>query len=246
MSITNKGTITVTTGTGIHAQTGTGILNGVSGVRLDQQLRFGRGARFGARPVIEINNGSTQTATFTNTGTVTASLLAETASSVAIADNNGGITVNNSGRFRATCSSRPQPSTTMPAAYGMSVGRIRLEPVPCINNFGTINIAGITSFSAAGEPHIQQQRQSSKRTPNSSATINGAVTGSGTFSIGNRSQLEFGSSVALAQVSFAGGNGLLTVDSPSTFSATMTGFAVGDIINLLGVVVSGTTSTDQP
>ena len=41
-------------------------------------------------------------------------------------------------------------------------------------------------------------------------------------------------------VSFAGGNGLLTLNSPSTFSAAITGFAVGDIINLLGATVTGT------
>ena len=124
----------------------------------------------------------------------------------------------------------------------MSVARIRLDPVP-INNFGTINIAGITSFSAAGSLAFNNSSSTStvNIAANSSATINGAVTGSGTFSIGNRSQLEFGSSVALGQtVSFAGGNGLLTVDTPSTFNATMAGFAVGDIINLLGIAVSGT------
>ena len=113
-----------------------------------------------------------------------------------------------------------------------------------IINAGTINIAGVSSFSAAGTGSLTFSNSSGSAVniaANSSATINGAVTGSGTFSIGNRSQLEFGSSVALGHtVSFAGGNGLLTLDSPSTFSATIAGFAVGDIINLLGAAVTGT------
>ena len=45
--------------------------------------------------------------------------------------------------------------------------------------------------------------------------------------------------MAAGQVSFASGNGLLTLDSPSTFNATIAGLAVGDIINLLGIAVSG-------
>ena len=133
----------------------------------------------------------------------------------------------------------------------MECPRVEYVWIRCqaINNAGTINIAGVSSFSAAGSLAFNNSSGTSavNIAANSSATINGAVIGSGTFSIGNRSQLEFGSSVALGQtVSFAGGNGLLRVDSPSTFNATITGFAVGDIINLLGAAVRGRTSTGQP
>ena len=97
VSITNKGPITVTAGAGIHAQTGTGVLNGVSGVISINNSGTVTALGSALGPVIEINNGSTQAATFTNTGTVTANLLAETGSSVAVGDFNGSVTVNNSG-----------------------------------------------------------------------------------------------------------------------------------------------------
>src|SRR6185437_14090501 len=228
VSITNKGAITVTAVAAIHAQTGTGIPNGVSGAITALGSAIG--------PVIEINNGSTQGAIFTNTGTVTASLLAETGSSIAVGDYNGSITVNNSG----TISGNAQLATATFNNNAGGVWKVRGSNsfgagANTINNAGTFNIAGITVFSAAGSLAFNNSSTTSavNLAANSTATINGAVTGSGTFSIGNRSQLELGSSVALGQtVSFAGGNGLLTVDTPSTFNAAIAGFAVGDIINL--------------
>ena len=64
-----------------------------------------------------------------------------------------------------------------------------------INNVGTINITGVSSFSAAGSLAFNNSGTVNVK-PNSVANINGAVAGGGTFSIGDRSQLEFGSSVA--------------------------------------------------
>lgn len=241
VSITNKGAITVTAVAAIHAQTGTGILNGVSGVISVNNSGAITALGSAIGPVIEINNGSTQSATFTNTGTVTASLLAETGSSVAVADYNGSITVNNSG----TISGNAQLATATFNNNAGGVWKVRGSNsfgtgANTINNAGTINVAGVSSFSAAGSLAFNNSGAVSLAA-NSAAYIGGAVTGSGTFAIGNRSQLEFASSVALGQtVSFASGNGLLTLDSPSTFSATIAGFAVGDIINLLGAAVSGT------
>ena len=55
---------------GIHAQTGTGILNGVSGTISINNSGVVTALGSAIGPVIEINNGSTQGATFTNTGTV--------------------------------------------------------------------------------------------------------------------------------------------------------------------------------
>ncbi len=114
-----------------------------------------------------------------------------------------------------------------------------------INNSGTINTSGASSFSAlAGAGNLAFNNTGTVvLATNSSATIGGAVSGGGTFSIGSRAQLEFGGSVAAGQtISFASGNGLLTVDTPATFNAAIAAFAVGDIINLLGATVSGTIS----
>ncbi|MEO8834551.1 MAG: hypothetical protein ABI407_20265 [Bradyrhizobium sp.] len=240
VSITNKGAITVTAVVGIHAQTGTGILNSVNGVISINNSGAVTAPGSASRPVIEIDNGSTQSATFTNTGTVTANLLAETGSSIAVADYNGSITVNNSG----TISGNAQLATATFNNNAGGVWNVRGSNsfgsgANAINNAGTINVAGVSSFSAAGSLAFNNSGTVNVR-PNSGANIRGAVTGSGTFSIGDRSQLELASSVAAGQVSFAGGNGLLTVDTPSTFNAAITGFAVGDIINLLGIAVSGT------
>ncbi|MGH6682429.1 MAG: beta strand repeat-containing protein, partial [Pseudolabrys sp.] len=233
-----KGAITVTAAAGIHAQTGTGILNGVGGIISVNNSGAVSALGSAIGPVIEINNGSTHSATFTNTGTVTANLLAETGSSVAVAGYNGSITVNNSG----TISGNAQLATATFNNNAGGVWNVRGSNsfgsgANAINNAGIINIAGASSFSAAGSLAFNNSGTVNVK-PNSSANIRGAVTGSGTFSIGDRSQLELESSVAAGQVSFASGNGLLTLDSPSTFNATIAGLAVGDIINLLGFAVS--------
>jgi len=62
------------------------------------------------------------------------------------------------------------------------------------------------------------------------------VTGSGTFTIGDRAELEFASSVAAGQtVSFFDGNGLLTLDNRRISMAPSQDFAIGDAIELNGV-----------
>ena len=78
--------------------------------------------------------------------------------------------------------------------------------------------------------------------------IGGAVTGGsalvhGSFLIDDRAALEFTNSVVSTQtVSFADGKGLLKLDNPATFAGTISGLAVGDIIDFAGSIIASTAS----
>ena len=81
-----------------------------------------------------------------------------------------------------------------------------------IINSGIISLMGITALSAAGALAITNSNTVNVAA-NGSADVNAVVSGNGTFSIGDRAELEFGNSVAKGQtVSFVDGHGLLVLD----------------------------------
>ena len=69
--------------------------------------------------------------------------------------------------------------------------------------------------------------------------ITGDVAGTGADKIDADATLEFdGTLVGGQTVTFAGSNGILAVGKPSAFAATISGFAAGDLIDLLGIAAT--------
>jgi hypothetical protein len=239
VSITNHGIITVASGVGISAGTGIGVANGVSGVISINNS--GSIAALGSvnSPVVQINNGSTQSASFTNSGTVAANLVSKSSLNLALAAYNGSITVNNSGSMSGNVALATATfNNNSGGVWNVSGSNSFGSGANAINNVGTINILGVSFFSAIGSLAFNNSNAVNV-VANAAAYIGGAVSGSGTFLIGDRSELEFASSVAAGQtVSFVDGNGLLTLDSPSTFNGTIAGLAIGDAIDFLGISVA--------
>ena len=119
-----------------------------------------------------------------------------------------------------------------------------------IANSGTISISGTSYFYAAALFGLSNANQINLQS-NSSAFVYANVTGDGTFTIGDRSSLELGGSVAAQPghsgqtITFAaGGRGTLALDNPSDFHGTISGLAAGDMIDLFGgVFISNATLT---
>ena len=250
VSITNHGTILITTGVGISAGTGNGVANSVSGVVSINNTGLIVGLGSLTSPVIQINNDSTQAAIFTNSGTVTAQQLSTSSSNLAVAAYTGSITINNTGNISgnvglATAIFNNNSGGIWNVGGSNSFG----QNANAINNIGTINIADASFFTASGTLAFNNANAVNVLA-DSYAYIGAAVSGNGTFSIGDRSQLEFASSVAAGQtVSFVDNNGLLTLDSPSTFNGTIAGLTIGDSIDFFGGIsvasaaISGSTLT---
>jgi hypothetical protein len=243
VSITNHGTITVATGVGISAGTGNGVANSVSGVVSINNSGTVVALGSISSPVIQINSDSTQGAIFTNSGTVTSLQLSTSSSNQAVAAYNGNVTINNSGTISgnvglATATFNNNSGGIWNVGGWNSFG----NNANAINNAGTINIADASAFTASGTLAFNNSN-AVNLLADSYAYIGGAVAGiggtNGTFSIGDLSQLELASSVAAGQtVSFVDGNGLLTLDSPSTFNGNIAGLAIGDSIDFLGISIA--------
>jgi RTX calcium-binding nonapeptide repeat (4 copies) len=240
VSITNHGTVTVATGTGISTGNGNGVANSASGVI--SVTNSGTISALGSldKSVIQINNDSTQAATFTNSGTVASQLFSTSPLNQALAVFNGSSTVNNSGTITGNVN-------LATATFNNNSGGIwnvdgsNTFGGGTINNAGTINISDVAIFTTSGTLGFDNA-SAVNLLADSFAFIGGPVAGingtSGTFSIGDFSTLEFGNSVAAGQtVSFVDGNALLTLDSPSTFNATIANLAIGDTILLQGITI---------
>ena len=180
----------------------------------------------------------------TNSGTVTAKLLSS-GLSVAIgaynggvATNTGSITVNNNsgGTISGNVSLGTSPFNIATATFNNNSGGVWNVNgsnwfggnANTINNFGTINIAAFSAFyPVLGSTFTFNNSGAVNVLANSAAYIGAAVSsisGPGSFSIGDRSELEFGNSVAAGQtVSFVDGKGVLTLDQPSAFGGTIAG-----------------------
>jgi hypothetical protein len=267
VTIVNKGIITSATGTGIATGTGSGLAGAGSGIvsitntgTKDSQGNFASGiidalgVSNGAgaiTAVVQINNASTQGATFTNTGLVVASLYAAGSSqNMAVVDyyggkaaNIGAVTVTNSGTIsgNVTLNSAPTSASTF-QNQSSGVWNIRginfFNGAGTISNFGIINIAGVSGLDTGGTLAITNSGTINVAAIGA-AYIGGAVTGTGTFNIGDRAELEFATSVAAGQtVSFVDGSGLLTLDDPLNFHGTIRGLAIGDAIDFNGISVA--------
>jgi hypothetical protein len=260
VSVTNHGTITVATGVGISAGTGNGVANSVGGLITINNTDAVTALGSTTSPVIQINNGSTQVAVFTNSGTITSQLFSTSGLNQAIAAYNGSLTLNNSGTITgdvglATATFNNNTGGIWNAAGSNYFG----NNANAINNAGTINISGSSTFTASGTLAFNNSN-AVNLLPDSYAYVGGAVSGingtGGTFLIEDFSTLEFANAVGAAgqtvsagqTISFADGNALLTLDSPSTFAGYIANLAIGDTIDLVGIsvktaTISGSTLT---
>ncbi|HEV2970744.1 MAG TPA: Ig-like domain-containing protein [Pirellulales bacterium] len=247
VSINNKGTITVASGIGISAGTGNGVANSVNGIVsiTNSGAISALGSSFS--PVVQINNDSTQGATFTNTstGSVIAADYAVSGFNFSVADYVGAITINNSGIL----SGDVQLGTATINNNAGGVWNIRGASffgsgANTINNSGTINFNGVSSLTAG----TLALANSGTINVNAGATaqVGGAVSGNGSFTIGNQAELEIVNTVGPGQtITFSPGGGLLTLDNPTGFSSTATivAPATGDAILLEGIAVSSASNS---
>jgi hypothetical protein len=249
VTIVNKGTITSASGIGISVGTGNGLTTISSGTIsvTNSGTMTASGSSYNA--VVQINNDSTQGATFTNTGSIVANLYsAGSSQSLAVSDynssvvgDNGAITINNSGTISGNVNlGWPQTSAStfnnQVGGIWNIYGRNYFNGAGAITNSGTINLAGSSDLYGAAISNSGMINVAAM----GAAFIGGAVSGTGTFNIGDGASLELASSVASGQtVSFGGNTGALTLDNPSGLSGSIAGLAVGDIITLQGTTISG-------
>ena len=253
VSIANLGSISayagsgITVGTGGNASTGNGVIsiNNSNGI-------IGLGVQSNA--VVQINNNSTQGATVTNSGTISSRLFPSSSLNFAVATNNGTNSTNNgattvtntgTGVIFGNVLLGTSPSATTATTFTNQAGGFWAVNgsssfngnINSISNSGIIAVSGYSAFyGAVGSTFTLNNSITGTVNvgPNSSLYVGAAVTGSGTFTIGDGSALEFVGTVAAGQtVSFAGGdNGVLRLDDPSNFQGTISGLATGDIIHL--------------
>jgi Ca2+-binding RTX toxin-like protein len=96
-----------------------------------------------------------------------------------------------------------------------------------IDSNGTSAISGLSSFANAGTVEVES----------GSLTLAGAMTGAGVVNIYGAT-MEFGAA-SDAHVQFVSSiSGTLVLDDPSHFTGTVTGFASGDTIDLVGIAPS--------
>ena len=253
VTVTNHGTITVSEGTGISTGTGNGTAPGSVGGLITVN-NSGNVTALGSNsnPVIQINNDSTQSATFTNSGTITSDQFSLSNQNQAVGVYNGSVTINNSGTITGNVSLASGSSSVASATFNNNAGGIwnvngsnyfgsGATAANAINNAGTINVSGVTVFSASGSLAFDNS-DLVDLTPNSYAFIGGPVAGlsgiSGTFSFGTYATLEFANSVAAGQtISFIDGNASLTLDDPTGFDGTLANLQIGDTIQLDGASI---------
>ena len=70
---------------------------------------------------------------------------------------------------------------------------------------------------------------------NGQLTLSALVSGSGTLTLGAESGLLSESTLGVAKIDFAGGGSTLAVTEPASFTSTITGFGLGDIIDLSSI-----------
>ncbi len=242
VTITNKGTITDTSGTGISANTGNGVADSVSGGISINNSGTITSLGSSSAPVIQINNASTQNANLTNSGTITADLLGKTSNNQAVAVYNGNVTINNTGTISGNVSLNGGAfNNNVNGVWNTDGNDYFGNGLGAIVNAGIINLMGVSSlFGAEGLTFTNSNTVNVAA--DGAAQIGASVTGTGSFTIGDRAELEFVDAVAAGQtVSFADGNGLLTLNSPSTFGGSISGLAIGDAIDLVGIAVSSAT-----
>ncbi len=250
VTITNNGTIVDPNGAGIIAGTGNGLTT--TGHGTISITNTGSITALGAagNALIQINNYSANGATFTNSGTVRATLASGLNVAIGVYNgtntaNTGGVTVNNTGTISGNVSLGNQSFNIASANFNNNAGGIWNVNgfngfggiLSAVSNAGTINASGVTNFAPTPGGTLTFTNSSTgvvNLLANSYADIAAAVSGAGTFSIGDHSNLEFGSSVAGSVVSFVDGKGMLTLDSPSSFSGSIANLVIGDTIDLLG------------
>jgi hypothetical protein len=253
VTITNDGTVAATSGYGIFAGTGTALATTGNGTISITNSGAIASLGLGNSTVVQINNWSTKDATFTNsaTGSVTANLFSASNLNQALGSysgtnstNIGRITVNNSGTISGNASFSASFSISGATFNNNAGGLWKINgsnwfggTSNAINNAGTIRTSGAAYLSASGSLALTNTGTIDVLA-NSAAFIYANLSGNGTVTIGDRSALELGGSVAATQtISFAG-KGLLMLDNPSTASNfTIAGLSVGDTIDLLGGIV---------
>ena len=247
ITVDNRGTITAGS---IGINTGNGGSNPSSANGQISVINSGTVTGPGApyMSVVSIGNvNSSQTATVGNGGTIAAGLFARTTNNVAISIYSGNGAITNSGTITGNVAFNANGNFTnaIGGIWNLNGWNNLGTGAPAINNAGTMNVSGWAFLSANGGPVALSNTSAINVAQNSVAQIFANVSGAGTISIGDRSAVEIGGSVAASQGFNIFGRGLLTFDNPASvgsnlplnFTSSANG-NLGSIISLIGGGIS--------
>ena len=111
-------------------------------------------------------------------------------------------------------------------------------------NDGTIDTTGVSSIATSGVLSIANAGV--VEVISGSLDLAAAVTGLGSFTIDSGALLEFGASVATGSVvTFQGTAATLKLDDVAHFAGSVTGFALGDTIDLVGIAPGNVSVTNS-
>src|SRR5579871_2217634 len=203
VTVTNHGAITVATGVGIGTGTGTATGAGTNGLITITNTGSVDGLGSVSRPVIQINNGSTKGASFTNSGTITADQFSTSEQNLAVADFNGSATINNSGTIKGNIGlANGTFNNNSGGIWNVNGLNLFGSGANAVNNAGTINASGTSVFGASGTLAFNNSG-AVNLSADSYTYVGGAVSGfngtSGTFTIGDFATLELTSAFAAGQ-----------------------------------------------
>ena len=223
ITIDNRGTINAGN---IGINTGNGASNPSSVNGLISVLNSGTVNAPGApyMPVVNINNSnSSQTATLSNSlgGTIAAGLFGRTTNNVAVSIFSGNGAITNSGTITGNVALFANGNFTnaIGGIWNLNGNNSFGTGATAISNAGTMNVSGWAFLSAKvgpGSPIALSNTSAINVAQNSVAQIFANVSGAGTISMGDRSALEIGGSVAASQGFNILGRGLLTFDNPAS------------------------------
>ncbi|MGH6708545.1 MAG: hypothetical protein ACREEK_06195 [Bradyrhizobium sp.] len=223
ITVDNRGTIAAGS---IGINTGNGAINPSSVNGLISVINSGTIVAPGApyMPVVNIGNAnSNQTATLGNSGTIAAGLFARTTNNIVVTINgNGAVTNSNGGVITGNVSFNANGIITnaIGGIWNLNGWNNLGNGAPAINNAGMMTLSGLASLSSNGTLALSNTGNIIVL-PNSSAQIFGNVTGAGTVTLGDRSALELGFSVASTQAINFAGRGLLTFDNPASVGSNL-------------------------
>ncbi len=207
-------------------------------------------------PVVNIgNSNSSQTATLSNNsgGTIAAGMFGRTTSNVAVSIYSGNGAITNSGTITGNVALFANGNFTnaIGGIWNLNGNNNFGTGATAISNAGTMNVSGWTFLSANGGLVALSNTNTINVAQNSVAQIFANVSGAGAISVGDRSALEIGGSVAASQRFNILGRGLLTFDNaaavgpnlPINFTSATNG-NIGSVITMSGAGFTGSTPTN--
>ena len=194
---------------------------------------------------LTIGDAGVAHATVENGGTITAGFIAianQAGSSGSLGVDGAGTLVTTSGLTLGISGSSASLSVTNGAAVDVGSDATTIANAVHVGSLDTLQGAGTINANLVNDGHVTAT--------GATLDVTGALTGSGTLTIGTGAHLEVGSTVASTEtVAFQSSTGSLIVDQSAGFNAVISGFSGNgtlsgsDQIDLKDIAFSGSLST---